>query len=296
MHFTYQKPEGDLQQGDLLEISDNLCNVLKDIHPYYASHPDYSFLMVLTQSCDLVRHKGEACKSKYITVAAVRPLGTALKREVSKYQRSSVERNGNLCSDSNREYVEGFLAKLLNNNLDGYFFLEEDPDALIHDPHVAFLALSVALKAELHYRSCLAARVAQLSRLFQAKLGMLVGNLYSRVGTPAWVPKYASEEEFKDRIERTLDNLCYWVDAKAIYVVKNKQKQKRKVYGDEYSMPADEISTTLEEYVTKTEGKRGQLVSMIIEIIGDKLPEVSADSLEGLRKRLMSDTKLSRFL
>ncbi len=296
MHFTYQKPEGDLQQGDLLEINDDLCYVLKDIHPYYVSHPDYFFLMILTQSCDLVRHKGEACKSKYITVAAVRPLGKALRRELSKYQRSSVERNGNLCSDSNRKYVEGFLTKLLNNNLDGYFFLKEDSDMRIHDPHVAFLALSVALKAGIHYKSCLAARVAQLSRLFQAKLGMLVGNLYSRVGTPDWVPEHASEEEFKDRIERTLDDLCFWADAKAISFVEQKQKRQRKVQEPEYSMQAEEIFIALEEYVAKAESKRDELVNMVIRLAGEKLPGVSADSLERLRKRLMNASELSKFL
>jgi hypothetical protein len=174
-HFTYQEPKGDLQQGDLLEFTDKLKDVLDEFHPYYARHQDYKFLIVLTQSCDLCLRDGK-CSSRYITLAAVRPATTALNRELAKFQRSDLEREANLCAEECRQYAKDFIEKLLNNNQPSYFYLEADPNLGISDSMVAFLSLSVALKSHEHYEKSLAARVGQLQPLFRAKLGWLVGN------------------------------------------------------------------------------------------------------------------------
>ncbi len=50
MHFTYKRPEDDLQQGDLLKVSDELRQVLQQFHPHYANNSDYHYLMVLTKT------------------------------------------------------------------------------------------------------------------------------------------------------------------------------------------------------------------------------------------------------
>ena len=77
--------------------------------------------------------------------------------------------------------------KLLNNNHPEYFYLAEDVDCHLSEACVAFLKLAIPIKSE-HYDRCLAARISQLKEIFQAKLGWLAGNIYSRVGTPDWVP------------------------------------------------------------------------------------------------------------
>ena len=94
MHFTYQEAKGDLQQGDILQITDKIRDILTQFHPYYAGHRDYCYLMVLTQSCDLACHDAQPCKARYITLAAVRSIETVLNREIVKHQRSSIEKGG----------------------------------------------------------------------------------------------------------------------------------------------------------------------------------------------------------
>lgn len=72
VHFTYKsKPDmSSLCQGDILKLTDDLKKVLGDVHPYFQNE-QYKYFMVLTQSCDLVRRKGQPCKTPYITLAAV---------------------------------------------------------------------------------------------------------------------------------------------------------------------------------------------------------------------------------
>ena len=83
MHFTYVDLDDntDLQQGDLLRIQGRLKEVLEKYHQYYASNRDYRFLIVLTQTCDLVRRDSKPCKSHYINVAAVKPAIMAIDKE-----------------------------------------------------------------------------------------------------------------------------------------------------------------------------------------------------------------------
>jgi len=85
-----------------------------------------------------------------------------------------------------------FTESLLDNNESSYFYLHEDIDSSISGMNCAFLALSVALRIE-HYDKCLAAKVAQLKEPFQAKLGWLVGSMYSRVGTQEWNEHYGKD-------------------------------------------------------------------------------------------------------
>ena len=58
-HWTYEAipPEADLAQGDILEPTSALREVLREIHPYFLN-PKYVAFLVLSQSCDLVRRSG----------------------------------------------------------------------------------------------------------------------------------------------------------------------------------------------------------------------------------------------
>lgn len=186
-HYVYDTPDlTSLSQGDVLKRTDALIAHLRKYHTYYADHNDYKYFMVLTQSCDLVRRDGTACGSPYITIAAVRPLETVLRREAAK-QQQQWQRETNVLGAKAKDKMVMFLESLLDNNKDGYFYLHNDvsPDAQIQEDCCAFLQLTVALKSE-HYNMCLAAKIAQLKEPFQAKLGHLIGQLYSRVGTTEW--------------------------------------------------------------------------------------------------------------
>lgn len=186
-HFTYLEKcsPTTLCQGDILSKTPALMEVLRRWHPYFFENEDYKYFFVLTQSCDLFRRNEEKCNSKYITISAVRTLTDVLERRLSKL---NIQHIGELwlIDEKDKIRVEQFLQRLLNNNESEFFYLSNDTTLDFPEPMVATLAVSVALKAEEHYKTCLDAKKMELDNAFKAKLGWLLGQLYSRVGTPDW--------------------------------------------------------------------------------------------------------------
>lgn len=176
-HFTYSKKiEHDkLKQGDILHKNEEIRSMIQAVHPHYLKE-DYKFFIVLTQSCDLIKRDGQA---PYISLAAVRPFDLLLQRKISNYQKTDIERIGRICSQSKKWIIHQFLERLFNNNEPEYFYLYEDDSFGLSEPMVAFLRLSIAVKTDLHYEKCLNAKFIELDENFTAKLGWLVGNMYS---------------------------------------------------------------------------------------------------------------------
>jgi hypothetical protein len=129
----------------------------------------------------------------------VRPLEEALHREAAKHQ-DSWQRETRVISAKVKTKLATFLESLVDNNKEGYFYLHQDVGLGIQANCCAFLRLTVALKS-IHFPVCLQAKIAQLKEPFQAKLGYLIGHMYSRIGTTEWntnmpdktVAKFASE-------------------------------------------------------------------------------------------------------
>lgn len=215
LHFTYQSPEDkDLCQGDIVS-KDQISHIIREVHPRYLKE-DYTHFIVLSQTCDLVRGRGHSpCKTRYISVAAIRPLDLVLERELEK-DLTDIERNSGLCSKKHYSKISVKLRQVYDNNFSEYFYLHEESNLKLHVRSCAFLRLSIALRAEDHYEALLAARVASLSEGFRAKLGWTVGNLYSRVGTPDWVPDRLSKKDFNDMIDLQLQELFVWVEKEKI--------------------------------------------------------------------------------
>ena len=85
-HFTYSRStSSNLMQGDVISKTSGLKRLLEEVHPHYLQD-DYTHFLVITQSCDLVKRGGKDCKSRYITLAAVRPLTLVLEREIRTLQ------------------------------------------------------------------------------------------------------------------------------------------------------------------------------------------------------------------
>lgn len=221
MHITYDKAGKDLQQGDVLERTQEISDLLALVHPHYYKSTSYRYFLVLTQSCDLTRRDDSPCKSRYITLAGVRPLHLAIERELEKYL-NPLERLAGVAKLGKKALLQNYISRIYNNNEPTLFYLHDAEG--VSEPCCAFLRLSIAIRAHDHYDKCLAARVASLSPEFQAKLGWLVGNVYSRVGTKDWVPHVESESEFKDRINSILDDICVWLPDKQIDIATRKAK------------------------------------------------------------------------
>jgi hypothetical protein len=191
IHYLYEDPKSELCQGDLLWKSEGLIALIREYFPYYADHDDYKYFMIITQTCDLVRRDGVHCASPYITLAAVKPLRSALLMEAAKHQ-DNWQRETHIIGNKAKDKLIIFLESLFDNNKAGFFYLHPDETVQIHEPCCAFLQLSISFHSE-HYDAILKSKVAQLKEPFQAKLGWLIGNMYSRVATTEWNSEKPSE-------------------------------------------------------------------------------------------------------
>jgi len=219
LHFTYQALKStQLFQGDILKKTEKLGQVLKDVHPYWNIKEDYHYLMVTTQSCDLEKRDG-VCKARYINLAAVRPIPVAITKEIEKVQTDAIDKKGNFVSKSKKGRFSEFLAAIINNNHTDYFFLHKETQLGLADNYVAFLRLTIPIKCDLHYQTCLEAKIGQLNENFRAKLGWLTGNLYSRVATSDW-----DRNEAQALIEDFLKGSAFWVDGKKLEQLREKLK------------------------------------------------------------------------
>lgn len=290
MHFTYtsELDSESLCQGDVLEKTQELQELLNDVHPHYC-RDEYTHFQVLTQSCDLVL-RGQACSARYITIAAVRSLDTVIRREVEKQASGKLcEFDGDLlCSDKTRERLSQFVTSLINNNSKEHFFLRAVPESGLDSDRCTFLYLSIAIKAE-HYHKCLRAKIIQLDDVFQSKLGWLVGNLYSRVGTPDYWPTAISEKrDFNDLVQNLLEGQLVWVPQRIFRDVKELADQN----SDE------EPNASLEEVFEKAdklaEERAEQRVENLVSLIRS-VPGITIEDQSKLKQRLRSKGDLKNY-
>ncbi|MEW6535321.1 MAG: hypothetical protein AB1454_06835 [Candidatus Auribacterota bacterium] len=283
LHFTYKEPDAkNLQQGDLLTKTSGIMALLNEIHPHYYKKSDYTHFLVLTQSCDLVRREEPSCKAKYISLACVRPLELVISREIQKKQTSECKKNGNICDNKDKEGILSFIDRLLNNNEPEYFYLEPDGYGKLTKPSCAFLRLSIAIKSVEHYDTCFNSRILSLDDTFQAKLGWLLGNIYSRVGTNDW-NDFDKEKFKKRRIEIIKNSDCKWIDGKIL----------NKIPSD----IAKEGQASILDYIKTIDSDRDILLKRIVELVNNReyknIAEVRREKLFG---QLRSDPQLSSLL
>jgi hypothetical protein len=214
--FLFAPPEvtdwSQLRQGDLLKRNEDLQQALRQAHAYYAEAEDYTHFMVLTQSCDLVR-RGKKPKARYISIAAARPLSVLVDRFIEKHKLEGIDLPIPVCSKNREKLVRESLERLLHNTESGYFFLRNGSHPNITKDLCVFLPLSVALRAD-HYDACLSAKAAQLADVFQARVGWLTGNIYSRVGTPDLDEHEEDAKQYKqDFFDEVLFAHSLWVSS-----------------------------------------------------------------------------------
>lgn len=281
MHFTYcDKADFEsLKQGDVLERTPELDATLKEYHSYF-SNSQYTHFLVLTQTCDLDRRGGASCKSRYITLAAVRSLSDVINRFLMGIT-TKIDFDGDLyCSASKKGDLSGFLKKLFNNNDTSHFYLESQPSAGLIEDSCAVLQLSIPIKSDEHYEKCLAAKRLELEEGFKAKLGWLVGNLYSRVGTVDYVPgAVADEASFNRKIEDELNSHVHWVPSQKFESFKRHAKTLGSI---------KEIEAKIETEATQ---QRLQKVSNLIKVIKNVVD--LDDTQEGELRNVLGQYTLS---
>ena len=170
--------------------------VLKIVHPYFLNK-QYKYFMVLSQSCDLVRRNGKKCKDY-----------TEFLKKVLLNGKYAEEVKGLLLMDEkNRDRAYQLVERVYNNTEPEYFFFYKEEALDFQESMVAYLKVSIALKSDEHYEKCLKAKKMELSDEFKAKLGWLVGNMYSRVGTTDW-DSIMSTKTKRNMLDQDLNSMC----------------------------------------------------------------------------------------
>jgi len=223
--FIFEDGSGDLNalhQGDILQKTALLKRVMREAHPYYADAEDYHFFMVLTQSCDLVRRGGKRPRARYITVAAVRPFSIVFERLISKHRKNVDGFPIDICDRAQELRVKQTLERFLHNTEADTFFIRRASKDIFQEDYSVFLNLSIALRID-HYEACLKSKKAQLRDVFQAKIGWLAGNIYSRVGTPDLESELSDPEAHKEEFfEELLYSRRVWLSPSQIKNLKTK--------------------------------------------------------------------------
>lgn len=285
-HFAYDNAalRPYLQQGDILRKTSALDAILSEAHPYYSRKLDNKFFLVLTQSCDLIRRGGAPCSSRYITIAPIRPVRIAVNRLLERHRRAPLAAMPIVATSHARTQAKNFLERLLNNNESSYFFLREDPTREFPEDGCAFLALSIALKVD-HYQACMDAKIIELTEIFQAKLGWLVGQMYSRVGTPDW-----DASALDQYVASYLEQASLWIPDRSVNAFAKLVKEWRQAHpGDE---PTEDVLLNL---VAKLPDKREMIMERLIAILEGE-GAITEENRKRLANLLRNDPTLSALI
>lgn len=286
MHFTYEENinKEELMQGDVLERTSGINSLLENIHPHFYNNSKNLYFTVLTQSCDLVpRGSSGKCKAPYITIAPVRSIEQVVEKFLTQLESVTIRAELPVISEKSKNKATEFLQRLFNNNEAGYFYLESDGTPLPHEC-VVFLNLSIAIKSEIHYKECLNAKLLQLTDTFQAKLGWLVGQMYSRVGTPDWDSKNLIK-----KVNGILNNdIAIWIPDDKL---KSLEKEYDKLSGENPRMTQADISNAINKLPTRKQKVLKQTEQILTEVLGNDHKDV-----EKLLQRLGNDAALTALL
>jgi hypothetical protein len=281
-----------LMQGDILRRTDSLKEALKKTHKYYAESEDYGHFMVLTQSCDLVKRGKQKPKARYITLAAVRPFRIIVDRLIKKHQIPDIAFPVPICDKKYGTSTRQLLERYIHNTELGYFFIRKDSHPNITEDLCAFLSLSVAIRAT-HYDACIESKIAQLSDVFQAKVGWLTGNIYSRIGTPDIVEYEADPDRYKaEFLDEIIFENTVWLSTDQIRSLKNEIKQRK-------ASPNSDTTEISREAAHRILQSIPDQIELIASRATEQLKQnklLSADSVEKAKNVLKNDRVINRIL
>lgn len=284
-HRTYaDHGEGDdLQQGDILKPTEALSGVFRKVHPYFLD-AKYSAFIVLTQSCDLERRPSH-CKAEHISVAVVRPLWQVLAALLDCVCDKVAER---VYLQESKAEAKKLLTRVFNQNEQalGLFYLHEDHEVGIGEASVALLRVSIALRRE-HYDVIRDARRGRLQVAFQHKLGWLVGNLYSRIGTGDW-----GKKDLRRMIAEQLDpadpnGWPRWVKRVCAQAARDRGV-------DIGVIAAEDVCSELSKY--EPPSPRDQALEAVYAVLRKLDPPIPGETIETVCKRLQNDGAFARAL
>ena len=289
VHFTYSdNPDMEsLCQGDVLNITESLRKTLKEVHPYFLNK-QYRYFMVLTQSCDLVRRERNPCKTPYITLAAIRSFDDFFEKTLTSLKYIEKENGLLILNAKNKDKTYQLIERLYNNTERDYFFLYKDELLDFPESMVASLKVSIALKSHLHYDECLEAKKLELSDEFKAKLGWLVGNIYSRVGTKDWEGQMTNRER-REMLNGEITSRCVIGASEQIAKLKAALREQEQAF--------DSVDQAV-EFVSgiKVETRFDKVMKEIEKVVMSPEVEIQPEIKERLLKRIKNKQQIKSLL
>lgn len=289
IHFTY-KADADMKslcQGDVLNITEELAEVLRNVHPYFMNG-QYKYFMVLSQSCDLVRRNGKNCKTPYITLAAIRSYDSFVEKTLVKQKFAENVSGLLLMDEKKKEKAYQLIERIYNNTEPEYFFLYKEDALDFPESMITYLKVSIALKSQEHYDKCLAAKKLELSDEFKAKLGWLVGNMYSRVGTADWEGIMTAQER-KEMLNNDLESKCIIGSKDQLKILKAELAKKSEVIHNH-----EEAASFVSDIHVQT--KYEMAMSIIEEIFQTSSKKIPKEEKDILLNKIKSRTTLKTLL
>ena len=289
IHFTY-KADADrksLCQGDVLNITEELAEVLRNVHPYFLNG-QYRYFMVLSQSCDLVRRDGKNCKTPYITLAAIRSYDSFVEKTLVKEKFAENVSGLLLMDEKKKEKAYHLIERIYNNTEPEYFFLYKEDALDFPESMITYLKVSIALKSQEHYDKCLAAKKMELSDEFKAKLGWLVGNMYSRVGTADWEGIMTAQER-KEMLNNDLESKCIIGSKDQLKILKAELAKKSEMIHNH-----EEAASFVSDIYVQT--KYEKAMSIIEEIFQTSSKKIPKEEKEILLNKIKSRTTLKTLI
>lgn len=289
IHFTY-KADADMKslcQGDVLNITEELAEVLRNVHPYFVNG-QYRYFMVLSQSCDLVRRDGKNCKTPYITLAAIRSYDSFVEKTLVKEKFAENVSGLLLMDEKKKEKAYQLIERIYNNTEPEYFFLYKEDALDFPESMITYLKVSIALKSQEHYDKCLAAKKMELSDEFKAKLGWLVGNMYSRVGTADWEGIMTAQER-KEMLNNDLESKCIIGSKDQLKILKAELAKKSEMIHNH-----EEAASFVSDIYVQT--KYEKAMSIIEEIFQTSSKKIPKEEKEILLNKIKSRTTLKTLI
>ncbi|MEQ2452989.1 hypothetical protein [Coprococcus ammoniilyticus] len=289
IHFTY-KADADMKslcQGDVLNITEELAEVLRNVHPYFLNG-QYRYFMVLSQSCDLVRRDGKNCKTPYITLAAIRSYDSFVEKTLVKEKFAENVSGLLLMDEKKKEKAYQLIERIYNNTEPEYFFLYKEDALDFPESMITYLKVSIALKSQEHYDKCLAAKKMELSDEFKAKLGWLVGNMYSRVGTADWEGIMTAQER-KEMLNNDLESKCIIGSKDQLKILKAELAKKSEMIHNH-----EEAASFVSDIYVQT--KYEKAMSIIEEIFQTSSKKIPKEEKEILLNKIKSRTTLKTLI
>lgn len=268
-HWTYEPGpfDGDLLQGDIIEPTDRVRAVVDHLRDW---PPPVAYL-VLTQSCDMVR-RSRRCRASHLSLAPVQAFFAArceLLDAVCDQVAPAVY------TQESKVRARQLLERLLNQNEQalGVFYLHAEEQAGLAESSVAWLRMQSAVGDE-HYEVLLAARCGRLNSEFRGKLGWLVGNLYSRIGTQDWDSK-----ELEGQVRQLLGQDLAWVPKASVGSAKAQGVAVE-------CLSYDDAVSKLEPYAppSATERAADAAVEVVLRVL-----QIPADDRAKLRNQMIND-------